>query len=206
VNQKETVIIGRTGYETFSDAAERHYEERQNFRNRILRGLRGHLRENGGVRWRVAWLLAQSMLVSGLVVGAFHSAGVLGSQWHPCLVLIAGWPLFALGFIADAKKRTQRLDLFEKWTPSLLRDELGEIRDRLTSKRISEKVDLVWNSAARQSGQNNGGGVIVIILLILLTAGTWLVWDLLRRAPALMAEVILDGIIAPAHPEMLQGR
>jgi hypothetical protein len=151
VSQKETVILGRTGYETLSDEAERHHQEREYFRRRILRGLRGHLRENGRVRGRVAWLLGRSILVSALVAWAIHSIGILGPQWHPCLILMAGWPLFVLGFFADAKKRAERLDLYQKWASSILQDELGEIRDNITAEQIREKMDLVWE-ASRQQG------------------------------------------------------
>jgi len=40
------------------------------------------------------------------------------------------------------------------------------------------------------------------LLLAIMTVGTWLIWDLLRMGPALIAEIILDGVLVPTYPEI----
>jgi hypothetical protein len=53
-----------------------------------------------------------------------------------------------------------------------------------------------------EASRTGEDGLLRIVLLAVAPLGTWLIWDLLRMGPSLMPEIILDGVIVPAHPEI----
>jgi hypothetical protein len=68
-----SVSYGHSGYETPEDEAEERREAREQFRRRILGGIRGQLRKNGGLRCWIAFLMAWCGLLAWSVAWAIHA-------------------------------------------------------------------------------------------------------------------------------------
>jgi hypothetical protein len=56
-----------------------------------------------------------------------------------------------------------------------------------------------------QHGLRQGGGASlwVLIILVAVTLGTWLIWELIRGAPALLADTIIDAELVPSRPHLI---
>jgi hypothetical protein len=197
----EQVSYGRTGYETFEDEAEAAHEARERFRRRLLCVIRGRLRESAGLRWWIALLMAGCACLAWFLA-EIPATVRFGSFWHSGLAVLATWPVYVLVLFLRAKAEGKRLDLAGHWDSLKTLDERGEFQDRDISEQIDRVVNKGWE-ATRYQGSNQGGGVLLgYLLLTIMTVGTWLIWDLLRMGPGLMAEIILDGVIVPAYPEI----
>ncbi len=49
---------------------------------------------------------------------------------------------------------------------------------------------------------NQRGGASALLFLALVTAGGWIIWDLVRSSPNLFAEAMIDGHFMPANPNL----
>jgi hypothetical protein len=200
-NDPNTVSYGHTGYDTWEDEATARFEQRESFRRRLLAGIRGRLREKRGLRWWLAWVMLICAAVAWLVAVALHSTGAYGWLWLPGWGVLASWPIYVLALKLRAISEAAQLLSARDWHFLKATDEKGDADDLVTEEHIERILNQAWQG--ERYGSSNDGGLAGFLLLIIVTVGTWLIWDLLRMGPALMAEIILDGQIVPANPSLL---
>jgi hypothetical protein len=199
----EQISYGHSGYQTVEDEAEARLEERERYRRRFLCCIRGRLREGKGGRWWIAFLIVGCAGLAWFLAGIPATAR-FGGVWHPGLAVLATWPVYVIALFLRAKAEGHRLELAGHWDSLMTRDERGELEDRAVSEQIDRVVNNVWSSNRSQNSQNSNP-LAEFVLMTVVTVGTWLIWDLLRMGPELMAEIILDGVLVPTYPE-IEGR
>lgn len=182
-------------------------------RRRLLAGIRGWLRATKRPRWRVAGLLGVSFGAGSLAATAAWTAGLHLPIGVAGFGILVAWLLFARLLHAEARRLCRAfapLGMADDFLPTaetfVAHDALAE---HLEARRLYEPPDpdSPWQRGFRsgmQSGLQQGGPMALPALLIigLLTLGTWIVWDLLRLSPMLLAETILDGAVAEAEPDL----
>jgi hypothetical protein len=193
----EQVSYGQPGYQTLEDEIAAHQEAREYFRRRILACIRGRLRERKFLRWRLGLLLLGCLLLTGLLISI---PTPIQPSWQVAIAVLAAWPIYLLFLYLWARSETRRLNLAGHWDMLVARDERGEFQDRHTSEQIDKVVRQAWDGSRCQSSAQ-GNNLLGMFILACVTLGTWIVWDLLRTGPALVAEIILDGVIVPTYPE-----
>jgi hypothetical protein len=199
-DEVDRVSYVESGYQTFESEAEAKHEAREDYRRRLLSCVRGRVRENKSLRWRIGFLMA------GCIVGASALAAIPATNHAAgaCLRVLAVmsmWPIYVYGLYACAKAESRHLDMAGHWDSHLIHDQLGEMNDRNVSEKIDRIVKNVWEGNRYQQG-NQGGALLGFVVLTIATLGTWTIWDLLRMAPALVAEIIVDALLVPAHPAL----
>lgn len=195
--EEDQVSYGHSGYQTAEDEAEARQEARERFRRRLLCCIRGRLRESKGVRWWIAFLLVGCSGLAWFLAGIPATAR-FGGVWHSGLAVLATWPVYVVALFLRAKVEGHRLELAGHWDSLMARDERGEFEDRTVSERIDRVVNQGWESNRYQ----NSNPLLGFVAMTVVTVGTWLIWDLLRMGPGLMAEIILDGVLVPTYPEI----
>jgi hypothetical protein len=200
-DEVDQVSYGEIGYHTFEDEIEAKREAWERYRRHLLSCVRGRVRENRTLRWRVGFLIVGCIALA-CELAMLRATMHFGGPWHAALAVVATWPLYVLGLYACAKSESRKLELAGHWETLKGHDELGEIMDRETAAKIDRGVGRVWDSLRYQQGGNGGGALLGIFLLTIGTVGTWTIWDLLRMARALVAEIIVDGILVPACPHL----
>jgi len=196
----DQVSYGESGYHTFETEAEAKQEAREHYRRHLVSCIRGRIRENKKVRWRIALLLTGCILLAwrlGTIQATLH----FGGPWHICIAVMATWPIYVFGVFECAKSESRTLSLAGHWETLTIHDQLGEMNDHNVSGKIDRGVNKVWDSLRYARG-NNGGEILAVAILAIGTLGTWTICDLIRMAPALVAEVIVDGILIPAQPSL----
>lgn len=154
-----------------------------------------------GLRWWLAWVMLLCAAVAWLVAVALYSTGHFRWLWLPGWGVIASWPVYVLSLkIMAHSEARDMLAAARDWHFLKANDEQGDAHDRNIEDRVDGALRHMWNS--RQGGGTPQGQFAGIFFLIILTVGTWLIWDLLRMGPALLAEIILDGDILPANPAL----
>jgi hypothetical protein len=200
------VTYGTPGYFDALAEAEAKHQQRAYFRRRMLAAIRGWLRENSAPRWTVAGLLllcAAGAAGAGIVLSrcGFTGVGIISS-----LAVLAVWPLFLLLLRWRAEVESRRLDIGERASLFIARDEAEiAMENAPSSPQENEKwegVRIGIQSGMQQSSGAGGFALPILILLASLTAGTWLLWDLIRLAPFLLGEAVLDGVLATRHPQL----
>ena len=188
--------------EYFSEAELKH-QARQDRRRRLLQGVRGWLYETRSPRWLTGGLLAVSLLAgSGIAFTAFES-GLRSIPWLCFVGIMAGWPVFIWLIRWQAGRMMGCLDALGDGRKFIFRDEAME-RETF-SDTASPHEQAFWRSFREASSRDVGkGGLPAVLAIGLLTLGTWLLWDLVKSGPTLIAEVFVDGIFPRRHPRLAE--
>ena len=190
--------------EIYSEAELKH-QARQERRRRLLRGVRGWLYETRSPRWRTLGLFAVSLLAGAGVAFAAFRFGLRSIPWLCFIGIIAGWPVFISLVRWQAGRMMTCLDALGDGRKFIFRDEEME-RERF-SDTGSPHEENFWRSfretGSREMGKAVGNGGLPAMLGIgLLTLGTWLIWDLVKSGPTLLAEAFVDGTFPRRHPRL----
>ena len=111
----ETVSEVKPGYRTFESEAEERHEAREYFRRRILRGIRGHLRENKRFRWWLVAVQAECALLACLIAGWLYDFLPHSTLLAPAVGIFATWPFYVLSMRLRAKSEVRNLHLKGHW-------------------------------------------------------------------------------------------
>jgi hypothetical protein len=196
-DENDQLSFSETGYQTPEDEAAARLEEGEYFRRRLLRGIRGHLRDVRGFRWGMAYLLVTCAVLAWLFV-VIPATAHIGVIWRSGLAVLATWPIYVAALFFWAKVEGRRLNMAGHWDTLLARDREGELADNAFSDNIDGTFDKDWWTT-RYLGQD---ALPALLMLAIASVGTWLIWDLIRMGTPLMAEIILDGVIVPIYPEI----
>lgn len=187
-------------------------ELRASRRRRVILGIRGWLHQSQRPRWRAAGLLAVSLATGTLVSWLVWTAGLKLPICAMGLGIGVAWVGFA-GLLQWQARRLYHATAAARPAEDLLRAMDHHVAEGLLAERIENhrlyaepsEEELRWQRSFSQGLQNasqQGGPTSFPVLLIvgLLTLGTWILWDLLRCSPAILAEALLDGAVARDHP------
>jgi hypothetical protein len=197
-------------WEIYSEAELKH-QARQERRMRLLRGVRGWLYETRSPRWRTAGLLTISLLAGGIVALGLFWGGVRSIPWMCFAGVVASWPVFESLLRWQAAQMIRCLDTIGNARRFIIRDDAME-RDVFSDTNIRYESDFRRSIRAGLSGGNQGGsctggnsggaaGLPILITLGLLTLGTWLLWNLVKQGPTLLAETVVDEVFPRRHPQ-----
>jgi hypothetical protein len=155
------------------------------------------LRESSGFRWRIALLLVVCGALAYMFASIPATSGI-SVIWRSALAVLVTWPVYVVALYFWARVEGRRLNMAGQWPSLLARDQRGEMEDREASEKVDSAVNKVWEASRYQTQRD----LLGFLCRVIATAGTWLIWDLLRMGPALMAEIILDGVVVPIFPEI----
>ena len=192
--------------EYFSEAELKH-EARQERRRRLLRGVRGWLYETRAPCWLTLGLFALSLLAGSGVAFAAWRFGLRSIPWLCFIGIFAGWPVFLSLIRWQAGRLMACLDVLGDGRRFLFRDET--IERESFSDTGSPHEESFWRSfretGSREFGKAVGNGGLPALLGIgLLTLGTWLIWDLVKSGPTLLAEAFVDGVFPRRHSRLAE--
>ena len=192
-----------SGYADLQQEAWEALETRRYRRRRIVSGIRGRLRESQRSRHVAMWLFLASMVPGAAVAVLARICRVDGWGVAPALGFLVQWPVFVLLTGWQCERWTRRNDVVRKVEEAIPLDEATEARENagLYSEADSGIRQAIENGL-RSGTQQGGGGLPGLLVLGCLTLGTLLVWDLIRIAPTLFAETILDGPVARRDPSL----
>jgi Flp pilus assembly protein TadB len=202
-DEVDQVSYGESGYHTFETEAEAKHEAREHYRRHLLSCIRGRVRENKSLRWRIALLLLLC-IAAACGLASLPVAQNIGGPWRGALAVMAMWPVYVWRLRAFARAESRHLELSGHWDSLITHDQLGEQDDRNMSEKIDRIVKKVWEGGRNQHGDRGDpqANLLAFVVLTIATLGTWTIWDLLRMAPSLVAEIIVDGVLVPAHPAL----
>ena len=191
------------GYLDFGEEALRKKEHRLYRRRRFLAMVRGHLRDHLSPRWIVAGLLCQSFLFSAATGWFLHRCGMRDAGAIGAWSVAAAWPVFLFLLHRRTSVECGKLKIDNEFERLIALDEREEATENAPLSDRTERNLRVFNeSFSRECGRGGPAGIYLMILLSLSTAGAWLVWDLIRNAPKLIAEMLVDAHFMPAHPRL----
>jgi hypothetical protein len=187
-------------YEDLSDLA--HAKEER--RGRLVSRIRGWLRKERSPRRSVALLLIPT---AAWVVGVDVLLYRLGLDMSPlrwAMAILGAWPLFVLLLRWRAAMEWRHLDLSRVGLEYVRYDQGEEARLAAPkTKRQMDNESAFWDGFSRGMGQAQGGaGLPLGLLLGAVTLGTWTIWKLIRNAPGLLTDVIIDGDAVPSTPSL----
>ena len=190
--------------EYYSETELKH-QERQERRRRLLRGVRGWLYETRSPRWITSGLLAVSLMAgSGVVLAAIHF-GSRSVPWLCFIGIITGWPVFIWLVRWQAGRMAACLDAMGDARKFIFRDEAMErenFADTVPPDEESFLRSLRESSSREMSRAAGKGGLPAVLGIGLLTLGMWLIWDLVKSGPTLLAEAFVDGVFPRRHPRL----
>ncbi len=59
-----------------------------------------------------------------------------------------------------------------------------------------------WQGVRAGLQQGGAANPLVLVILTALTLGSWLIWELIRSGPSLIAEVMIDAELVKAEPTL----
>ena len=190
--------------EIYSEAELKH-QARQERRRRLLRGVRGWLYETRSPRWRTLGLFGGSLFVGTGAAFAAFQCGLRSIPWLCFIGIIAGWPVFISLVRWQAGRMMMCLEALGDGRKFIFRDEAmereifsdtGSANEEAFWRSFRERgSDEMWNAAGK-------GGLPSIFAMGLFTLGTWLIWDLVKSGPTLLAEAFVDGTFPRRHPRL----
>ena len=197
--------------EYFSEAELKH-QARQDRRRRLLQGVRGWLYETRSPRWLTGGLLAVSLLAgSGIAVAAFES-GLRSIPWLCFVSIMAGWPVFIWLIRWQAGCMMGCLDSIRDGQHYLARDTVAE-RDEFWEIGFWDRTEnrqAFARSFSREAARCGGRliatpfGPVALLALGIVTFGLWLLWDLIKSGPTLLAEAVVDDAFPRRHPRLAE--
>jgi hypothetical protein len=176
--------------------------ERERRRERLLSAIRGWLMKKSSPRWKMAGML---VVCAAFAFWAAWFAAARGAALNgpaEAVGVLAAWPLLVVLLRCIARIESQRINSAEEWTQFAYIDRMdaAHIRTPEQEERMRQ-IQRGIDSGIRSGMQQGQGGEAVAVLLLLgiLTMGVWLVYSLIRQSAAILAGIILDGEIIPAH-------
>ncbi|MGC3990414.1 MAG: hypothetical protein QM796_12175 [Chthoniobacteraceae bacterium] len=192
-----------SGYIDFQSEAEDHFEARQRIRRKALSTLRGWLLEKAQPRWRVFGCFVGALLPASLAMMLALRCGI--SPWGPAPAIgfFMAWPSFTFLLAYSTNPLSKRIELGEDWRWFMARDDDDLARETVYENKLREQY---WTGFDNGMRTPNSGGYASIgtVFIILVSLGTWLVWDLARLGPNLLAETILDKCWDKSHSTLAQ--
>ena len=181
------------------------YEASVRRRVRLEAAVRGWIRENSSPRSSVFIFLCGGATVALAFTKAAHDAGV-AVELCAFYSAILTWIVFALLLRWRAGAEAKRIDIREKGIEHfILQDELGEMAEnRPCSGKRREFIDRSVQELCRGFNQSGANSPLLFMVLGSATLGVWVIWQLVRAAPALLSSVALDAVILPESPRLAE--
>ena len=196
----------------FYSEAELKHQARQERRRRLLQGVRGWLYETRAPRWLTAGLLAASLLAgSGVAFAAFQS-GLRSIPWLCFIGIVAGWPVFISLIRWQAGRMVRCLEAMRDGRHYLARDTLAE-RDDFFEIGFWDRTEnrQAFAESCQREAVRCGSTLLstplspfVFLGLGVVTLGMWLLWDLVKSGPTLLAEAFVDDVFPRRHPRLAE--
>lgn len=162
--------------------------------------IRGWLRAERSPRLTIVALLALSAAFA-IGIGYFLAAcGIRGWGTRAFWSVLAAWPAFVWTIRWRAGVEFRQLTVRESDRDAHFRaiDESAEDElFALTEQNETERE--IYRGAGRAMGNN----ILTLLLLGGLTLGCWLIWDLIRTGPTLLAETIFDAEVVLSRSELM---
>ena len=195
-----------TAYENPFESA---FAQRLERRRRLLREIRGWLRTERAPRLTVLAILLVCTAMGVLADAWLRHMGFGFRPYRWMIAAFAPWPLF-LGLLRwRAGVEARRLDLVATMNQFVVHDDAAEQQECNPQRSQWQRaIEEAWGREnARATGDalgraTGGGGIFVIVILLAVSMGTWLLWDLTRLGPTLLAETMIDGVLVPAEPRL----
>jgi hypothetical protein len=189
----------------FEDPVDVAIRARANRRDRIVRSIRGWLREERRPRLTAVALLGVCALFAigagyGLARCGLRSWG-LRAFWSVVIV----WPIFLVLFRWRVAVEYQRFTLGDRTDYFIAKDDLveRELSFGWSETQKSETWAHALNGAAREIGKGCGRNPLLFILVAGLTLGTWAIWDMSRHHATLLAETLVDAELVNGRLDLL---
>ncbi len=187
-----------SGYVEYRDEAEEVFRTHERHRQHLFSAIRGWLRNKSSPRWTVAGLFAVCLIPGGGVAWFASKHGV--NQYGPAqaLGLLAAWLVFIFLIRWRAAIVSRSVDLGDDWRMFMAVDDGAEANEnRELDPKMQKSISDGIRSGLQQGPQ--GAGLLVVGII---TLGTWLIWDLIRNGPTLLAETVIDGELVPRYPAL----
>jgi len=183
--------------------------QRELRRSRLLALIRGWLRKERAPRLTVVLLLIPCAVCIVLSEYLMRRAGfeLLPMRW--AFAVLPAWPLFVALVRWRAAAEWERLNLKKKLGREYqLHDESAEAVPFVVKTQKQLEWDQGVQSGIRGGLQQNGVGRIgavpwVLFIMVAVTIGTWLVWELIKGGPKLLANTIIDSELVPSQPKLV---
>ena len=186
-------------YEELSDLA----QAKEDRRERLVSRIRGWLRKDRAPQLVVALLLLPTVAWA-VVADAFLRRLELDlSPLRWAMAILTAWPIFVLLLRWRAAMEWRRLDLSRVGLAYMRYDEGEEAR--LAAPKTGKQLETersINNGISQGLQQGQGAALPVTLLLAALTLGIWTIWKLIRNAPGLLTDVIIDGDAVPSTPSL----
>lgn len=130
----------------------------------------------------------------------------MGVEMRPmrwAYAIIPTWPLFVFLVRWRAGVESQQLDFEQLGEAFIALDERAEasFSKPLLSDDIHEGIAAGFRSGMQQGG---GGSLFFGMILAAITLGGWLVWELVRGGPRLLADTMIDAELVRSHPQLFE--
>jgi hypothetical protein len=155
---------------------------------RAVRCIRGWLRQERRASGNVAAIVAFCIGFGVAFTCVLEFAGWNDAVPRAGVAVLCTWPVYLALFSTLARREAEQFD----W-PSI---DYASVDDALTRKADAREESFAEVlRSVRTSGSSAPNAGPALILLGLLTLGTFLIYDLIRSSPALLAEKVLDNLI-----------
>ena len=196
----------------FYSEAELKHQARQERRRRLLQGVRGWLYETRSPRWLTTGLLAVSLLAGAGVACAASQSGLRSIPWLCFIGIVAAWPVFLSLVRWQAGRMIRCLEALHDGRSYLARDIQAE-RDDFFDIGFWDRTEnrQAFAESFQREAASFGGrlistpfGPFVLLGLGVATLGMWLLWDLVKNGPTLLAEAFVDDAFPRRHPQFAE--
>lgn len=149
-------------------------------------------------------LLALSTAIAVAVGYVLALVGIKGWGTRAFWSVLVAWPAFVglMRWRAGVEFRNSALRKSERDAYFATIDEVAE-SELFNLKEPSETERAFKRELGQSLGRAMGSNVLTLLLLGGLTLGCWLIWDLIRTGPTLLAETIFDADVVSSRLQVI---
>jgi hypothetical protein len=168
----------------------------------MVSSIRGWLRQERSPRLTISALVGLCAALSVTIGYGLARCGVRGWGTRAFWSVLAVWPVFVLLVRWRCAVDFQQMDLGNRDRVNRLiaADELASLD---SNRQVSEGERAVYRELGNGLGRAIGSNLLTALLLGSITLGCWLIWDLIRNGPHLLADTIFDAEVVPPRVDLI---